>query len=358
MHASASINQDLGIPAIYMHLLAELLHKIGTDERNLLLRVGLDPTRLNSMELRISQTQASEFVTRAIIESGEPGLGIMLAHELKLPLHGALGTAVMSSRTLEDALELMTRYLSIRAPHLNVAKQSANGEVRYAVSCKVDLGPLHGFIMDAMLFGCVFMGAQLTNSNAIEGSRILRRGPEPGYFHRFRRAIPIPVEYGAAEDALVISLPELSLPIRFTDDLLAASSQAQCEKALKQLTNDAGFTCRVRRVIETSYPFPPKLARVATTLFVSERTLKRRLQEEEASFQNLVDQVRLQRARELLKNTGMNLSQIADALGYADAANFTRAFKRWTGSSPSQYRTKELRTGATVPEQASLAATV
>jgi len=74
---------------------------------------------------------------------------------------------------------------------------------------------------------------------------------------------------------------------------------------------------------------------------VSERTLKRRLQAEEASFQNLVDQVRLERAGELLQQTAMNLSQIADALGYADAANFTRAFKRWTGQSPSQYRNQE-----------------
>ena len=78
----------------------------------------------------------------------------------------------------------------------------------------------------------------------------------------------------------------------------------------------------------------------ASTLFVSERTLKRRLQEEDASFQSLVDQVRLDRARDLLGSTGMNLSQIADALGYADAANFTRAFKRWTGLSPSHYRTR------------------
>ena len=54
-----------------------------------------------------------------------------------------------------------------------------------------------------------------------------------------------------------------------------------------------------------------------------------------------MDQVRLERARDLLGSTGMNLSQIADALGYADAANFTRAFKRWTGLSPSHFRARE-----------------
>ncbi|KPP96857.1 AraC family transcriptional regulator [Marinobacter sp. HL-58] len=340
MRASVSTLQDLGMPAIYLHLLAELLRTIGVDEKALLKRVGLDPVRLQSTDLRVSQSQASEFVTRAIIESGEPGLGIMLARELRLPLHGALGTAVMSSRTLEDALELMTRYLTLRAPHLKVSRRQHDDQAVFTISCDIDLGPLQGFIMDAMLFGCASMGAQLTGA-PVAGSSIHRRGPEPAYFYRFRDQIPVPVVYGATADALVIPRQQLALPIRFTNDQLAARSKAQCEEALRLLTEDAGFACRVRRVIETSHPFPPKLARVAATLFVSERTLKRRLQAEEASFQNLVDQVRLERAGELLEKTTMNLSQIADALGYADAANFTRAFKRWTGQSPSQYRHRE-----------------
>ncbi|WP_396622275.1 AraC family transcriptional regulator [Marinobacter sp. W-8] len=347
MRASVSNSQDLGMPAIYLHTLAELLHTIGVDERDLVLRVGLDPTRLNSTELRVSQAQASEFVTRAIIESGEPGLGILLARELKLPLHGALGTAVMSSRTLAEALELMTRYLTLRAPHLKVEKRVAGSNVWYAVKCDIELGPLQGFVLDAVLFGCVSMGAQLTGS-PVPGTQVLRRGPEPNHFHRFRRSIGVPVDYGASEDALVIPASQLNLPVQFSNDQLAVSSREQCETALKQLREDAGFACRVRRVIETSHPFPPKLARVASTLYVSERTLKRRLQEEEASFQALVDQVRLERARDLLASTTMNLSQIADSLGYADAANFTRAFKRWTGLSPSHFRNRELQTAETV----------
>ncbi len=339
MSASASTSPDLGLPAIYLHTLAELLRSIGVDEQSLMLRVGLDPSRMKSTDLRVSLSQASEFVTRAIIESGEPGLGVMLAREMKLPLHGALGVAVMSSRTLQDALELMTRYLLLRAPHLEISHRHEGDNEIFTIFSRVDLGPLHGFIMDAMLYGCAVMGSQLTGG-AVPGGEIRRRGPEPNYFRRFSADLPSRVVYDCPEDAFVIPSRDLELPIRFTDDQLAEVSRAQCEEALHHITEDAGFACRVRRVIETSYPFPPKLARVAGTLFVSERTLKRRLQEEEASFQNLVDQVRLDRAGELLANTSMTLSQIADALGYADAANFTRAFKRWTGSSPSHFRAR------------------
>ena len=338
MRASAS--RDLGLPSIYLHLLAELLRSTGVDEQSLLQRVGLDPSRLSSPDLRVSQPQASEFMTRAIIESGEPGLGIMLAGELKLPLHGALGTAVMSSGNLGEALDLMTRYLTLRSPDLRVENYREGGQAVFRVVCSNDLGPLQSFALDATVFCCVTLGSQLIGS-PIDGACVRRRGPEPAYFQRFRHRIPMPVHYQSAEDAIVIPARYLSAPLKFSDEQLAAASRAQCEEALHTLTRDAGFSTRVRRVIETSHPFPPKLARVASTLFVSERTLKRRLHEESRSFQALVDEVRLERAGELLEGTAMNLSQIADALGYADAANFTRAFKRWTGVSPSQFRNRQ-----------------
>lgn len=337
MTATANAKQDLGLPAIYLHLLAELLQSLGINEQAILAQVGLDATRLRSPDLRVSQSQANEFVTRAIIESGEPGLGVMLAQELELPLHGPLGTAVMSSRTLSDVMDLVTRYLTLRAPYLSVDRSQRGDQEYYTISSNLDTGSLRQFILDAVLYGCIAMGAQLTNGN-VPGTRLTRRGPEPSYFQRLRQNIPVPVEFNATEDAMILPVDQMNHAIRFTDDQLAAASKAQCEAALNELNREAGFACRVRRVIESSHPFPPKLARVAGTLFVSERTLKRRLQSEEISFQTLVDEIRLERAKELLTSTSMNLGQIADALGYADAANFTRAFKRWTNISPSQFR--------------------
>ncbi len=341
MTANPNGKQDLGLPAIYLHLLAELLQSIGINEQALLLRVGLDPARLSSLDLRVSQAQANEFVTRAVIESGEPGLGILLAAELKLPLHGALGTAVMSSRSLANVMELVTRYLTIRAPYLSVSQRKKERCYVYRIDSSLESGAMHEFVLDAVLYGCVTMGGQLTGGS-VTGAKILRKGPEPSYFQRFRNRVPVPVEFNSAEDAILIPENQMDKPIRFSDDQLAASSTAQCEQALDDLSKEAGFASRVRRVIETSHPFPPKLARVAGTLFVSERTLKRRLQYENISFQTLVDGVRLERAKELLTRTSMNLGQIADALGYADAANFTRAFKRWTQESPSHFRNRQL----------------
>lgn len=340
MAAAAAQIQDLGLPAIYLHTIAELLRTRGVDDRKLLTQVGLDPACLTDDDVRVSLNQASEFVTRAMIESGEPGLGILLAGELVLPLHGPLGVAAMNSQTLGEAMDLMVRYLKLRAPHLGIFLDTEGRHTALRLTGGIELGMLQNFIMDAVLFGCIKMSLQLLGK-PVNGTVVRRRGREPAYFQRFRHLIPVPVEFESAADAIVIPSEELAAPIRFSDEHVADVSRAQCELALQRLTEDACFAARVRRVIETSHPFPPKLGRVAATLFVSERTLKRRLQEERISFQAVVDQVRLDRASELLRGTRMSLSQIADGLGYADAANFTRAFKRWTGLSPSAYRNEQ-----------------
>lgn len=340
MAAAAAQVQDLGLPAIYLHTIAELLRARGVDDRAILTRVGLDPACLTDDDVRVSLNQAGEFVTRAVIESGEPGLGILLAGELVLPLHGALGVAAMNSRTLGEAMSLLVRYLKLRAPHLGIFLETEGSYTVLRFTGGSELGMLQSFIMDAVLFGCIKMSLQLLGK-PVNGTVVRRRGREPTYYQRFRQWIPVPVEFESADDAIVIPSAELAAPTRFSDEQVANVSRAQCEQALQRLTEDACFAARVRRVIETSHPFPPKLARVAATLFVSERTLKRRLQEESISFQTVVDQVRLDRASELLRGTAMSLSQIADGLGYADAANFTRAFKRWTGLSPSAYRSEQ-----------------
>lgn len=337
MRASASLLPDLGLPAIYLHLMVELLQDLRVDGHILLKKVGLDPSRLEVAEVRVSQSQAIEFFTRAIMESGEPGLGMLAGGRLKLPLHGTFGTALMSSDTLGDAVTLMTRYLMLRAPHIRVEQHQESNQVILKLFNDMDMGPLQGFVMDTLLGACLSATRQLLGSLPRQ-MEVRRCGIEPSYFQRLRHHMPTLVRYNCSEDAFVLPHAALNTPLRLRNNELAARSREQCEASLIQLTTNIGFTHRVRRVIETGQPFPPKLSQVSHTLFVSERTLKRRLHEEQASFQGLVDQVRLQRASELLEHTHMNLSKIADTLGYADAANFTRAFKRWTGGSPSQYR--------------------
>ncbi|TVP52740.1 MAG: AraC family transcriptional regulator [Halomonadaceae bacterium] len=334
---NTSVNHSgLGLPAIYLHLVQQVLNARGMDSRRLLVESGLDPDSLLQEESRIPLSTAAVFMHRAIIESREPGLGFLLAEELRLPLHGPLGRAVMSSENLREVLDMMTRFIALRIPLLQV---NTYREGRYSVIEFSGDGPtaLTDFVLDAVTVGCVYMGKQIINARTHE-QFIERKGAEPACYSRFKDQLPVSIRYERRRNALLFPVEWLDYPVRFSDSEVAQVSRAQCEQSLQQLTQDQGLRPRVRRIVATSHPFPPRLGQVAQSLFMSERTLKRHLQGEGATYQEVVDDVRLERAEKLLTTTRLSLGQISDALGYADAANFTRAFKRWTGISPSAYR--------------------
>lgn len=336
MNAYTKTPADFGVPGIYLHLLAQLLGRFGVDDNALLRSLGLDPERLLAPDARVPKTRAAEFVRHAIHVSGEPGLGLLLAAELRLPLHGPLGIAVMSSPSLGDALELGSRFLQLRLPLMRMTRDETGTTaiIRFNID---DNSPLTGFLLDAVTLGLVIMGEQLLGE-PLPGVEVWRRGARPRYYGRYAADLPAPVHFNRDEDAVRFPLRCLSLPVRYSDELAARISREQCEKALMRLRNDVSVATRVCRVLETSHPFPCGLERVAAALCLSARTLKRRLQEEGTTYQTQVDRVRLQRAQSLLGSTTLSMAQIADALGYADAANFTRAFRRWMGTSPSAYR--------------------
>ena len=95
---------------------------------------------------------------------------------------------------------------------------------------------------------------------------------------------------------------------------------------------------RVRDILTNAEQHYLNIENVAERLCMSDRTLKRQLAAENTSFSNIVDEVRYRHATSLLSRTDYSLEQIADQLGYSDVANFSRAFKRWSGRSPSNWR--------------------
>ncbi len=95
---------------------------------------------------------------------------------------------------------------------------------------------------------------------------------------------------------------------------------------------------RVHRLLKEAEPNYPKLDEVASRLHLSSRTFKRRLQAEGTTFQAILDRVRMHQARQLLSGSRQSVDAIASALGYSDASNFSRAFRRCEGMTPARYR--------------------
>ena len=216
---------------------------------------------------------------------------------------------------------------------IRVEEHDDSAEVFFDEYC--DFGTARDAALIAIVIGFWRVGVALTGKE-LEGD-VDFAFPEPAYFSRFAHRVPGRARFSQPANRAVFDRALLDAPLAQADPDALRLARIQCERELERLGPQPGFSARVRVALGACERELPSIEVVARELATSPRTLKRKLAEEGTSFSELVDGVQLARAVALLRSN-LNVDEVADRIGYSDAANFTRAFRRWTGKSPSEYR--------------------
>lgn len=330
-----------GVPGIYVVLLYDVLVSLKLDAPALLIGLGVSRDELLAVDRRVSMSLAQTVAERGVEMVGERGLGFRYARAMSITLHGPVGLLALSSASAQAALDAACRFLGLRAPFLEIHQTRQSGRAHLQLRSTRPLGIAHDFIIEAMLVGLVFMIEQLLESLP-QGLEIHRCGPAPAWLRALRKEVGVPVCFDQEENALVFPLSALEARPRLADPQVAAIARQQCEMEFRQWrTEDEGVMARRIRSALQDHPAPlPSLQGMAERLAVSARTLKRHLQQAGLSYRQLQDEERYQQARRLLVQSENSISEVAYRLGYNDVANFSKAFKRWSGMTPSAYREK------------------
>jgi AraC-like DNA-binding protein len=161
--------------------------------------------------------------------------------------------------------------------------------------------------------------------------------PEPSY--RDRLGITgLRMRFDRPAHRLTFDARSLDLPYTMPDPVALKLAREQCQRELDALGLNAGLTGRVRALIPRPEGGFRGIEEIASTLNRSVRTLKRQLGAKGVTFSSLRDEELCERAMELLRSEDASLAEIATQIGYSTVTNFERAFRRWTGSSPTEYR--------------------
>lgn len=325
-----------GLPAAYVLLLLDVVKRWHVNESELLAPAGLDREQLTAPTLRLPLDVVNGIYTRALELTEESGLPFYIGMQMKLSSHGFIGFAAMTADTVAQAIELAERFISLRLMGFALRLETHNDEARLYLSCDLNLQPLRDTAVAALMVGLGQM-AQVLTGETLYGIADIDI-PENPRFAEFSHILPAQIQYGQPENVIRFAKAYLDAPLLMAD---ASSSQLaieQCERELVAIGHTNRFVRQVRELIHDDAEGFRSVEAVASILCMSERTLKRQLAQDGTSFSDILEDLRRQRAVLLLRHESQSIERIAEQLGYSDVANFTRAFKRWTGTTPSQYR--------------------
>jgi AraC-like DNA-binding protein len=314
----------------------DLVARLGVRPEDLLEGFGFTRDDLASPDRSLPLDVAVALFERAGTMTGEPALGIFLGLEMQASAHGMVGFAAMTAGSMRNAMSVAIRYAAIRTTALSFEAQVTDDVAILTLVENADLRGAREIYVFSILIGFWRMGCYLAG-RTIDVSFDFAF-PRPTYFGRFEDALP-PTRFDQAASQIVLrDLAMLDAPYSMSDPASLRLARDKCDELLLSMGLDGRVAPRVRALLNRQEGAVPSLADVARDLHLSPRTLRRRLEAEEVSFSSLVDAERMRRALLLLRSHELTVDDIGERLGYQNIANFTRAFRRWTGKTPSAYR--------------------
>ncbi|HTN32599.1 MAG TPA: helix-turn-helix domain-containing protein [Marinobacter sp.] len=339
------------VPGVYMRVLAETVRMLGYNDRPLYEGMAFTADDLKANNSRVFVTDAIIMAERALSLAGQQGLSFTLARELRLTIHGTLGFAALTSPTFADALHSVRRYLQLRAPFLSMSLSETEDQVLVKLCTEFDVPGLYPFLAETVSATLILLTEQLLDRSdakargftmtdgRLPGVTVCLRAHEPPYYRGFADQLPAPFEYGQQDEMLVFPKKLLGVRMRLADAEASRMASEQCEFELQKALKEQGDISLAIGNLLRMMPAPmPSLESMAERFCVSSRTLKRRLAEKNTSYREITEAVLKDRAIQLLRYTKQSVSEIAYELGYADLSNFSRAFRKWTGKSASEFR--------------------
>lgn len=292
---------------------------------------------VDAREPRLELLDYCRLGQRAIALSGHGELGLAIARNAAATHLGIGGLAALSAPTLGDALTLITRYEPLSVRSYRGQSRWLPAENKLAFYSIAPYNDFTRFIVDAMLATWCRVIADAAGGDVLLEARVEYAAPE--YHAHYATAFPCPVYFASDENAVLLARDAGRRPLRTAEPTLHAELVALSEQRLRQLENESLFRARVQKVLGPMLPGnTPALEDVAEALGMASWTLRRKLREEDTSFQDLLDDMRRDLALAYMKDVGLSLGEIAYILGFSTPGAFQRAFKRWTGTTPGEYR--------------------
>lgn len=297
--------------------------------------LGIDSARLSDTSYRVPVVVMTQLWRQAVALTGDEAFGLEVAQQVSPLTFQGVGFAAMTSRTVQEAVFRIIQNANAVSDVARLSIQGQPDALWLRFDLRDDSPDIAEQAMEAFMASIVHIARHYLHMTPPLKHVYLKRSL-PADIARYETFFGAPVHFAAECDALATNLETLMLMMPGSGAPVEAGTQMLARFREQWQTPDLRW--RVMDVIDRFLPEEPRQEKVAQLLNMSVRTLQRRLGEEGSSFQALLDATRRALAERWLKESRMSIQQISDALGFANPSAFTRAFRRWVGCAPEQFR--------------------
>jgi AraC-like DNA-binding protein len=329
-------NEAVVVPNVARALLS-LVSESGMSTAHLCRGLGFGYAQLLDLDVRLSYRQTRTLITRALRAMGDPALGLSTGIRQTPVSWGFAGLAMLTCKTLGEAMRYGLEHQGDTGALMEHQASQQKDELVIEVKPKVFDLDIEPFLVEEAFSSAVAIVRRLAGQG-FNPLRIELAYSRPAYADSYSRVFRCPIKFKAGKNRLISEAHWLTTRLPDYDDITCAPLRAKLDQLLDRGVSYDALIESLRSHIRAHLDDPQALQTFARQLNMSERTLRRRLTQSGVSYSQLLDQIRHERACDLLSNTAMTLAQIAHTLGYSDARVLRRAFKRWTGTLPSEQR--------------------
>lgn len=272
----------------------------------------------------------------------KPFLGLLLGADLGLTTHGMLGIAALSSLTYGDAIQLTARFFKCRFPVIECQYKETDDSIVLELQENITITEVKPFLIES-IYASLREVSKLLIGDYCEKITFEFDFPEPNYPKHYRQTLGNNLRFNQPVNRMVVPKKIKSFALKMAEPLTRELAEKSCEKVLEHFPQQSSIAEKIRLLLKCdghellNFTFP-QMEKIAITLNMSPRTLRRRLKLEGTCLQGLVDEIRKKLALRYLTETQLSITQISSQLDFNDASYFSKSFKRWVGVSPKKYR--------------------
>ena len=278
------------VPTHYLNGFISFAEAHGASRQELLKEAAVSQETLDDPDARIEYEQFKLLIQRAVARSGIPALGIRLAAQLPITTHGLLGYAAMSSGTLEEALSFVTRFVPTRIPVLVAELSVDKGVATLRLEEAAVLGEVRATILETTV-GALHATGRFLTQGKFELKELRFPYEEPEYVGEYRSAFDCPLVFGSEAMEMRFAARLLKTRLPLADEAAKKLAAKRCEEELAAIESSDDLEQRIRVQLLKMGRLHPSLDRLAKTLGLSPRTVRRRLRNAGTSYKAILNSV-------------------------------------------------------------------